>query len=237
MKMFETGRQVRHGLVSGGAILAAMLAADLAAAAPVAGLPADLGIGVSGTIASVPGAQLFHVQCGSQDGEGSCFEPIEAPRSNPATPVTENTTQEVVDVISTAKDTCSDDWINETYRIDCIRQTLLLAAAKLPTRGDYALSRLRWSVPPTSWTRSSSRTAARHPAPCHRTPRPDDLRSTLPPLAPWIPRHRSKRWLKLAVLEEAETILLRSSTSLRRLEHYQQVAQAIDSTAMLLRSS
>ncbi len=239
MKMFETGRQVRHGLVSGGAILVAMLAADLAAAAPVAGLPADLGIGVSGTIASVPGAQLFHVQCGSQDGEGSCFEPIEAPRSNPATPVTENTTQEVVDVISTAKDTCSDDWINETYRIDCIRQTLLLAAAKLPTRGDYAPVKAALVDAADKLDKIVKQNGSASSGTVSPNIGGRPLAPTLPPLRAVDPAAQEQAVAEaLAVLEEAETILLRSSeNSTRRLEHYQQVAQAIDSTKVLLRSS
>lgn len=238
MMVFGTGFKTQGGLVSAGAILAALLSAEMAAAAPVTGLPGDLAAGVSGTFMSEPGVQLFQVQCGSFDGEGSCEESPQT-KSNVSIPVTEKTTQDIVDIISTATDTCSDEWINETYRIDCIRQTLLLAAARLPTRGDYAPVREALVDAAEKLDRiveqNSAAASGRVTPPIGGRP----LAPTLPPLRAVSPEAQEKAVAEaLAVLEEAETILLRSAeNSTRRLEHYQQVAQAIDSTKVLLRSS
>jgi hypothetical protein len=239
MTVFGTGLIRQGGLVSAGAILAALLSAEMAAAAPVTGLPGELAAGVSGTFMTEPGMQLFQVQCGSFDGQGSCEEDTPQTKSNVSIPVTENTTQDIVDIISTATDTCSDEWINETYRIDCIRQTLLLAAAKLPTRGDYAPVREALVDAAEKLDRivaqNGAAAAGRVTPPIGGRP----LAPTLPPLRAVSPEAQEKAVAEaLAVLEEAETILLRSAeNSTRRLEHYQQVAQAIDSTKVLLRSS
>lgn len=232
------------GLASAGAILAVLLSADAAAAAPVSGLPSDLGIGVTGVIVGQPGAMLLQAQCGS-DGEGSCDEPPDLPgpaqqtKAHPATPVTDDTTDQIVDTISTATDTCSDDWINESYRIDCIRQTLLLAAAKLPNRGDYAPVKAALVDAADKLDKivvqNANASSGRVTPPIGGRP----LAPTLPPLRAVSPAAQEQAVAQaLAVLEEAETILLRSAeNSERRLVHYQQVAQAIDSTKVLLRSS
>ncbi|MCV2864150.1 hypothetical protein [Defluviimonas sp. WL0075] len=228
------------GLASAGAILAVLLSAE-AAAAPVSGLPSDLGIGVTGVIMGQPGAMLLQAQCGS-DGEGSCEEPpdpIEETKANPATPVTDDTTDQIVDTISTATDTCSDEWINESYRIDCIRQTLLLAAARLPNRGDYAPVKAALVDAADKLDKivvqNANASSGRVTPPIGGRP----LAPTLPPLRAVSPAAQEQAVAQaLAVLEEAETILLRSAeNSERRLVHYQQVAQAIDSTKVLLRSS
>ena len=234
-----------RGLVGTGAILAVLLSADVVAAAPVTGLPTDLGLGVTGTFMDAPDATLLQVQCGSGsggqgDGEGDCYaQPEGSPRSNAATPVSEDTTERLVDVITTAKDTCSDEWIKDTYRIDCIRQTLLLAAAKLPTRGDYAPVRdalldAAGKLDKIVKQNGSASSGSVSP-PIGGRP----LAPTLPPLRAINPAAQEKAVSEaIAVLEEAQTILLRSAeNSSRRLEHYQQVAQAIDSTKVLLRSS
>ncbi|MCV2867421.1 hypothetical protein OEW28_02105 [Defluviimonas sp. WL0002] len=238
MRGFQLHIRGLRGLASAGAILSVLLSANAVEAAPVTGLPADLGIGVTGIIMGEPNTMLFRAQCGDSDGEGGCEEPGPE-KTNPATPVTENTTDQIVDVISTAQETCSDEWINDTYRIDCIRQTLLLAAARLPNRGDYAPVKDALLDAADKLDRiveqNASASSGRVTPPIGGRP----LAPTLPPLRAVSPEAQERAVAEaIAVLEEAETILLRSAeNSERRLVHYQQVAQAIDSTKVLLRSS
>lgn len=212
---------------------------DPVMAAPLIGLPAGLQLDTGGVFTPPP--ELLLAQCGS-DGEDECndyTDDFDEIKPNTPVPSNTNTTEEVVDAIEQAKDTCSDEWIDARYRIDCIRQTLLRAANELPNRGDYAPMRavlIEAAAKLDAIVAQNLDAGAGSVAP-NVGGRP--LAPTLPPLRAVDPAAAEKAIDQaVAVLEETQTLLLRSAAgSSVREPHYQLVAQAVDSTKVLLRSS
>lgn len=207
-------------------------------ATPVVGLPGDLSAGVSGTF--LPSPDLLQVQCGP-DGEGPCGPEVtpEGGTNTPPTPAGSKTTDKIVDTIEKAKDTCSDEFIDPRYRIDCIRQTLLRAASQLSDRGDYGEMKgiLEDAAAKLDVIVAQNRDRSAGTVSPNVGGRP--LAPTLPPLRAVDPAAEEKTLAQaVAVLEETETLLLRSAAgSAVRQPHYELVAQAVDSTKVLLRSS
>lgn len=203
-------------------------------AAPLTGLPAGLQLDTGGVF--MPPPELLLAQCGS-DGEGGCSD--EEVKSNTPAPSNTNTTDKIVDTIEQAKDTCSDEWIDARYRIDCIRQTLLRAANELPSRGDYAPMRavlIEAAAKLDTIVAQNLDVGAGSVSP-NVGGRP--LAPTLPPLRA-VDAATAERAIDqaVAVLEETQTLLLRSAAgSAVKGPHYELVAQAVDSTKVLLRSS
>jgi len=229
-------RRLVTASLAAGALAIGFTATSLQAT-PVVGLPGDLAPAVSGLF--LPSPDIVPVQCGS-DGEGECTpEPKDNPKTNTPTPSNPDTTDKIVDTIEQAKDTCSDEWIDQRYRVDCIRQTLLRAARELPDRGDYAPMK---AILEDAAAKLGT-IVAQNPDRSAGTVTPNvggrPLAPTLPPLRAIDPAAQEQALEQaVAVLEETETLLLRSAAgSSVRLPHYELVAQAVDSTKVLLRSS
>lgn len=148
-------------------------------------------------------------------------------------------TDKISDALGGALKTCSPDFVDRRYRIDCIRFYFRQIASELPRTGEYAPVRdalttaadkldaiIRQNLDPNAPTirpRLNGKSAA---------PR-------LPPIRAIRPESEARAMRAAqAVIEEAETVLLRSTeNSDRRMAHYQQIAAAIDSTKVLLRST
>ncbi len=125
------------------------------------------------------------------------------------------------------------------YRIDCLRQSIQLTASRLPNTGEYAQAR-----------QILRKAASRLGKIVSENADPEQpLLDATPTANPYF--HNSRHYTAVkrknlnsamrqarAVVEEARTELLRSSeNSERRYAHYQEIATAIGSTKVLLRSS
>lgn len=134
--------------------------------------------------------------------------------------------------------TCGPSQLELRYRIDCIRFYFMQLAHELPETGDYAplqqalaegAAKLDAIVrrdldpgAPALRPRVGGRPAA---------PRTAPIRAVSPAAEARAAREAA------AVIEETATILLRSAeNSQRRMAHFQQIAAAIGSTKVLLRS-
>lgn len=130
------------------------------------------------------------------------------------------------------------EFIGEEYRIACFATTYRQLANDIPANGDYAESRdvlldtarklnnlLRSNL-----DRSKPRLRARTDTPSGQVQTPP-MRAVQAPNAPQLNRQAS------AIVEEAETVLLRSANSdAARSIHYQRIAAAVGSNKVLLRS-
>lgn len=167
-------------------------------------------------------------------------QPVIEPRApSSATPATATvqTTDRIVGEISAARDFCGRIGQQE-YVIDCLADQLERAAGNIPRRGDYAEAR---SV--LAGAASDLRSLARDNADPTlgrarlREPGTGGQSSSRP-----ITPVRSDALAALneqaaTILQEAETVLLRSAeNSERRMVHYQRIADAVGSTKVLLRS-
>lgn len=148
-------------------------------------------------------------------------------------------TDKISDALGGALRTCSPEFVERRYRIDCIRFYFRQIASELPDTGEYAPVRaaLIKAADQLDAIVRQNRDAA---APSLR-PRVNGK-----PAAPRLPPLRAIRSgselraerAAQAVIDEAATVLLRSTeNSERRMAHYQQIAAAINSTKVLLRST
>ncbi len=127
------------------------------------------------------------------------------------------------------------DRVDLPYRIDCIRYGLRSTAELLPTEGDYGEVRkvLTSAADKLDQVVARNRDPTAAPVVARGAGRRSPGLSAIRPEA----ETRALREAE-AILAEAETLLLRSSeNSARRQVHFQQIAQAIDSTKVLLRST
>ncbi len=151
--------------------------------------------------------------------------------------VSDEVTQAIARQLQEAQDFCRRVPANE-YTVDCLGDALEEIARNMPTTGDYAeaqvaiaqaarrlraLARENASPDlPTGFIRSTGADATRSNSPLVPV-RTDTLAQT--------------NAAAFAIIEEAETILLRSAanSAVRRI-HYEQIAQAVGSNKVLLRS-
>lgn len=139
--------------------------------------------------------------------------------------------------IDRIKDTC--DRVNENYRLHCLVLELQQVAAAIPPDGEYApvraalteatrgLQALVDAAEDTAQPRIRTRVGGRPAAP---------LTAPITAIRPdAVPRATAEAE---RLLDEATTVLLRSAgNSARRQAAFQPIAQAIDSTKVLLRSA
>jgi hypothetical protein len=153
--------------------------------------------------------------------------------------INSNATDRISDELSNALGACSPDRLERRYRIDCLRLHFWRLSRDLPATGEYAPVRealAKAAADLDAIVRQNIDTSA---------PR---LRvrvngKSAAPLLPPIRAVRAGTEAKVAkqaerVIAEATTALLRSTeNSDRRMVHYQQIAAAISSTKVLLRSA
>lgn len=153
--------------------------------------------------------------------------------------ISKDRTDRIIGEIAKAQKTCSDDFVERRYRIDCLRWELKRIASQIPDTGDYAPVRRALAKA----SRDLEAIAVRYADPAAPGIQPHvggkPLATQTPPLI-GVRRADEERAIREAerVIDEAQTILLRSSSqSQTRQVAYQEIATALDSTKVLLRSS
>lgn len=148
---------------------------------------------------------------------------------------TDYLTNSIVKNIGAARAECGS--YDPIYRIDCLRQRLLDIARRIPAGPAYSRAR---QIVATAANRLGRIQASNndHAAPRQRSRRNTRLREAKVYTA--IKRQNLKKAMEQArqVIEEAQTQLLRASeNSEKRASHYRQIAAAVGSTKVLLRSA
>ena len=148
-------------------------------------------------------------------------------------------TGKIVRSLATVSKTCSPEFVERRYRIDCLRWALRQIAQDLPQTGDYAP--VREALAKAS--RDLGAIVQTYADPNAPQIRPSlggkPLAAQLPPISA-VRAQDQDRALRAAeqVLDEAVTVLLRSAeNSQRRKIPYQEIAAALGSTKVLLRSA
>lgn len=170
------------------------------------------------------------------DGGGN-RSPDSRSRSDPriSAVVTPGMTNSIVRNIQAVRDECAG--YDPVYRIDCLRRGLKDVAARIPNAGEYQQARqiiartasklggIQARNVDASQPKLNSRGNARFKRQRALTAvKRENLRQAMQQAA--------------AVIAEAETLLLRSAeNSQKRSGHYQQIAAAVGSTKVLLRSA
>jgi len=146
-------------------------------------------------------------------------------------------TAQLVSGIAAAKKFCSD-LEEDAYRVDCLAERLGAVSDGIPEGTDY--DEVRTVLETASGDMEKLAQANRDPdlprARASRVTAPNDR--TTRPLTPVAkPARAATGQQAIAILEQAQTQLLRSSeVSKTRSIQYAQIAQAMDSTKVLLRS-
>lgn len=151
--------------------------------------------------------------------------------------VSEPTTDLIIRLLREGETLCGATPI--IFRPDCIAENLRKAARELPSRGDYAEARTALNtavnkiddVVRKNQDRAQPRVRSRATL-SGRTVQTPPLVAVKPETVPQVNREVT------AILEETETVLLRSARNdEKRAEHYQRIAAAVGSNKVLLRSS
>ncbi len=160
------------------------------------------------------------------------------PEGSPPGELSPSNTRHIVGLVSGANQTCGAS-IGASYQIDCLRAYYLQLAKSLPDSGEYlpikqalnnAADRLgrivqRYADPSAPKLRLSGRYNPNMP------PLPD-----LTPIRKGSERRAAAEAQK--VVQETTMIILRSGDDpSRRTAHYQQIAAAVESNMVILRSS
>ena len=136
--------------------------------------------------------------------------------------------------VDAVRDECAD--LDPRYRIDCLRKGLIEVAKRIPETGDYAPARAIVAEAAAKLGEVQRR---------HADPAAEEKKSSG---GARIAANRTYKAVKreelsqamaeaTEIIEEAETKLLRAGeNSEKRAAHYQQIATAIGSTKVLLRS-
>ncbi len=125
------------------------------------------------------------------------------------------------------------------YRIDCLSNQLEQVADAIPDTGEYTEAKQIVQQAARKLNATARRNASPSKRPANlRAPGVAPQRSTRP-IVPIRPERLAQATAEaVAIVEEAETLLLRASqTSERRKVAYQQIALAVGSTKVLLRAS
>ncbi len=231
---------VRHGASACTAVLALVLGAVPSApavAAPIRIIVEAPPVMQSNELAPIPAQATGTGQQTSPNRNSGA--PGGGPKMRAYLHFNPSSTDRISDAIGGAVRTCGPDYLEPRYRIDCIRVYFLQLSRELPRTGDYAPVRAALAK-----AAADLDVIVRQ----NRDPSAPLLRPRLngKPAAPLLPPIRAvrpeaaARALRQAeaVIEETATVLLRSTeNSERRTAHYQQIAAAIGSTKVLLRST
>jgi len=159
-----------------------------------------------------------------------------APKAAVSAAASVPSTSTVVGLIESISETCAP--VGSEYRVDCIASELEVVAARLPESGDYNEARLILKDAAQELNKLSRQNVDRTKPRVRVKLPPESGRSTTQALAAVKPEAvASVNEAAIEVLENATTVLLRSAeNSANRAVHYQQIAQAVDSNKVLLRS-
>ncbi|WP_172327862.1 hypothetical protein [Mangrovicoccus sp. HB161399] len=169
---------------------------------------------------------------------GPVFVPTPLPQAAPAAAAAASGTigYQVAEELRYAAKFCGQ--LGDRYQVDCVSERIAAAAAKLPKTGDYAeswaaldsASKQLEALAQDAWDRDTPRITARAAG---TTP----VRTSRPLRAVEADRMPAVRQQAARVLEETQTVLLRSaSRSAERQGQFLEIAQALDSNKVLLRS-
>lgn len=173
---------------------------------------------------------------GSDSGSGGNDNPRRVVRPGPPVEVSEAQTTQIVTRLNQIQRIC--EFMGDEYRIACFATTYRQLADDIPANGDYADSREVLldtarkldNLVRSNLDRSKPALRARTDTPSGQVQTPP-MRAIEAPSAPQLNRQAS------AIVEEAETVLLRSASSdAARSIHYQRIAAAVGSNKVLLRS-
>lgn len=154
------------------------------------------------------------------------------PRSRPS--LSDYETTAITRNVDAVRNECAD--LDPRYRIDCLRKGLIEVAQRIPESGDYAPARAiiaeaaaklgevqRKHADPAAEEKKSSGNARIAANRTYKAVKREELAEAMAEAT--------------KIIEEAETKLLRAGeNSEKRAAHYQQIATAIGSTKVLLRS-
>lgn len=159
----------------------------------------------------------------------SVFADIDGPRT-----ASKSATDQIVRRIQAAVSLCSG--VGGAYRVDCLADQLANTAASLPDTGDYAAAK-EAIADAAQKLHALARANADRSAP-RVTARMGDV-TTSRPIIPVAPEDLADVNAQAdAILSEATTVLLRSADSSPQLQDdYVQIATAVGSTKVLLRST
>ena len=184
--------------------------------------------------AQVGGDEIGGGSGGADDGGG--ITPL--PRTGPAEPVSDERTDQIVEQLSQIERIC--EFMGDEYRIACFAQTYRELADTISGRGEYAEAKDVLLDAARELDKLVRRNIDRQkPRLRARLSLDDGQTVSTPPIA----AVRSDRAASLNnnaanILEEAETVLLRSAGSdAARGIHFQRIAAAVGSNKVLLRSS
>lgn len=160
------------------------------------------------------------------------------PPAGPDVPVSDGQTAQIVTQLERIQQIC--EFMGDEYRLACIATTYRELADDIPANGDYAVARetiLNAARELDTLVRSNR--DRQKPALRARLRAPSGQSVQTPPIAA-VRADRAVQLNRQAsnILEEAETVLLRSARSdATRAIHYQRIAAAVGSNKVLLRSS
>lgn len=172
---------------------------------------------------------------GSGAGSGGRDNP-RVVRTGPPVEASEAQTTQIVTRLNHIQRIC--EFMGDEYRIACFATTYRQLANGIPANGDYAeardvlldTARKLDNLLRSNLDRSKPALRARTDTPSGQVQTPP-MRAVQAPNAPQLNRQAS------AIVEEAETVLLRSASSdAARSIHYQRIAAAVGSNKVLLRS-
>ena len=150
--------------------------------------------------------------------------------------VTNSVTTAVVAQISTASAAC--EAVGTTYRTDCLAKELKALVKNLPAQGEYAAAREALATASDELAKLS-RQNRDYSQPRLQITVPSDSETKRRPVAAVKQETVAETNAKaLAILEDTTTVLLRSAEGNSDVAlHYQRIAQALNSSKVLLRSS
>lgn len=148
-------------------------------------------------------------------------------------------TRKITTAIAQASQTCRPEWVERRYRIDCLRWELRRIAQSLPQTGDYAPVRKALARASGDLDAIARKYADPTAPPIQPSIGGKPLAPQLPPLIGVRPGDEDRALREAErVIDEAQTILLRSAAeSESRMVAYRDIATALGSTKVLLRSS
>ncbi|MEZ5796959.1 MAG: hypothetical protein R3D63_05430 [Paracoccaceae bacterium] len=187
------------------------------------------------------GVLLWDAQTCSDCGEGDygSGEPGKGkPRHRYGTNLNSGTTHDLSAILRTASKTC-DRRIEKRYRIDCLRVYYGWVADKLPNTGDYLPIKQAMRTAEKKLSAIVSANVDRSaPVITPREGHKQNAKKT-PPLRA-VKKSAEKKAIAQAeaVIKETELVILRAGEDpTRRTAHFTEVAQAVDSNLVVLRSA
>lgn len=157
------------------------------------------------------------------------------PVSNKPVPVSETVTVDVVSQLSNATQACQA--LTVVYRTDCLANELEALVEALPVEGEYEEARKALSNASQELSALSRQNRDNNQPRLKVTVMADPQTVRRPVAAVQQETVEQTNAKALAVLEDTTTVLLRSAEGNSGVAvHYQRIAQALDSTKLLLRS-